>query len=158
MPASIPPLAPWALPALPPPLTPGGIINEKAFRRDWKDLTLGSGSDRPLADAAKLARTLLELIGCHFQVKRTRPFVSLHPRAPLPPWSTRPPHSFVPPVLLPENLESRQFCQESLLQLLFFLFGLTGLTKPGHWLSHTFLKMKYSALLPRPCYDDRVGL
>lgn len=54
MPASIPPLAPLALPALPPPLSHlGGVINEKAFRRGMEDLTPGSERDRPRADAAK---------------------------------------------------------------------------------------------------------
>lgn len=50
------------------------IINEKAFRRDG-GLDSGFRLWPTPADAAKSSRTLLELIGCHFQVQGTRQFI-----------------------------------------------------------------------------------
>lgn len=50
------------------------IINEKAFRRDG-GLDSGFRLWPTPADAAKPSRTLLELIGCHFQVQGTRQFI-----------------------------------------------------------------------------------
>lgn len=65
VPASIPPFAPLALPALPPPPPSlslplslsvshlGSVVSEKALRKGMEDLTPGSERDRPSADAAK---------------------------------------------------------------------------------------------------------